>query len=79
MAKSKNANDREAKRVQIIAVHRFNGDWRTKANELGVPVSTAYRWVSLGKISDRRGVKMFSKVTEEHRQYMASLIEGMYG
>ena len=59
-------------------MHQYRGDWRTKAKELNVPVSTAYRWVSVGKVTDGRGGKMYERCTEEHRNYMATLVEGMF-
>ena len=62
--------------MQIIAIHQSDGDWRTKASELGVAVSTAYRWVSTGLVVDKRGGKMTAKVMEEHRNHMVNLIEG---
>ena len=63
------------KRTQIVAVYEADGKWKEKARELQVPISTAYRWVNQGDHEDRRGGRRFTKVNQEHRDFMVTLIE----
>lgn len=69
------AEEKQAKKVQIVAVHESDGDWRTKAKELNVAVSTAYRWVNEGVEKDNRGGRQYNKVEQHHRDHMVTLIE----
>ena len=67
--------ERARKRTQIVTAHESNGDWRQVSRELGVPISTAYRWVQQGDQLDRRGGRRYNKITGEHREHMVQLIE----
>ena len=78
MGKSEAQKQREEKRKQVVEVHRFMGDWKGKAKELKVQASTAYRWVSQGTEFKAKGRKTCSKVLDEHRDYMVTLVEGMF-
>ena len=55
MAHNKISKERARKRTQIVMAHESNGDWRQVSRELGVPISTAYRWVQQGDQLDKRG------------------------
>ena len=78
MIKSTIREGKEAKRMKIVTVYDCDGDWRSKAKELEVPVSTAYRWVGEGMRKDTRGGKTYTKVMDHHRQSMVKYVEGMY-
>lgn len=67
--------ERKLKRTQIIAVHEADGDWRAKAQELKVAVSTAYRWVREGNKNDERGGRRYNKVNAEHVECMVNAVE----
>lgn len=63
------------RKAQIIAVFESGGDWRRRAEELCVPVSTAYRWINLGDLPDRRGGARGRKILEEHLAFISEEIE----
>ena len=61
--------------TQLVAIYEADGDWRSKASELGVPTSTAYRWVREGDKEDGRGGKKYQKVEPIHVDFMIEQIE----
>ena len=73
MGKSEAQKQREEKRKQVVEVHRFMGDWKGKAKELKVPMSTAYRWVSQGREFKTKGgitcFKVLSALNLEDMQF----------
>lgn len=68
--------ERAKKRTLLCAVYDTDGDWREKAEELNIPVSTAYRWVKEGDRKDSRGGKRHFKITDVHREYIIEMVEG---
>ena len=67
--------ERARKRTLLCAVYDVDGDWREKAAELNIPVSTAYRWVKEGDRIDTRGGRRHFKITQVHREFMVEMIE----
>ena len=70
-----NKTQRTLARTNIVTVFEACGDWKKVARDLGVPKSTAYRWVKEGDRPDQRGGKRFQKINDDHREYMIELIE----
>ena len=66
---------RKRNRAQLVAIFEADGDWRSKAEELGVPTSTAYRWVREGDKADGRGRRKYNKVEPVHVDFMIEKIE----
>lgn len=67
--------EKKSKKMQLLAVSNMNGDWKQLARTLNVPQSTAYRWISEGETTDKRGGKRFQKITEIHLDYFIEMIE----
>lgn len=64
------------KKAQILAAHAAAGNWKDLARTIGVPLPTAYRWLDQGADkSDSRGGARKYKITQEHKNFMAELIE----
>ena len=42
------------KRSRVLAAYNAGGDWRKIASELGVKLSTSYRWINEGDKQDLR-------------------------
>ena len=63
------------KRNRVLAAYNAGGDWRQIASELGVKVSTSYRWITEGSKSDSRGGVRRVKIQEEHRTFLTESIE----
>ena len=74
MTRSQN-NQRQNLKSQILAVYSVDGDWKTLAGELNVPISTVYRWIKEGNKPDARGGSHNLKVNIRHKEFIGSLIE----
>ncbi len=63
------------KRSRVLAAYNAGGDWRKIASELGVKLSTSYRWINEGDKQDLRGGIRSMKIHEEHKTFMTESIE----
>lgn len=70
-----NKHQRKLYRTQLVAIYEGDGDWKGKAMELGVPMSTAYRWLREGDKADGRGGRTYQKVQPIHVDFMVEKIE----
>ena len=65
-----NKQQRKFYRTQLVAIYEGDGDWKTKATELGVPLSTAYRWMRDGDKLDGQGGITYHKIGPVHVEFV---------
>lgn len=67
-------SDAQEKRLQIIAAHQSDGDWKSLAESLNVSRRTAYHWIQTGIQVDRRGGFRGCKIIDVHKDYLVEQI-----
>lgn len=67
--------DAEKAKDKICTLYNNEGDWRALADTMGIPKSTAYRWVKNQNNEAARGGRRRVKIEEVHRRFMCEQIE----
>ena len=63
-------------RNSLLAITSANGNWKEFANEHGIKVATAYRWINARASNyDSWGGHRGSRISEDHLNFLESQIE----
>ena len=71
---TENRDDRSAK-ARILEVYEMDGNWKVLAENLSIPKTTLYRWISKGYQPDTRGGPRNCKVKQVHLDFIQALVD----
>ena len=61
--------DAQVKKVQILAANAADGDWKSLAETLNVPLRTTYHWINDADRPDQQGGFRGNKMLEVHTAF----------
>ena len=75
MVRSTENRDNRSAKARILEVYEMDGNWKALAENLSIPKTALYRWLSKGKQSDTRGGPRNCKVKQVHLDFIQTLMD----
>ena len=71
---TENRDNRRSAKARILEVYEMDGNWKALAENLSIPKTTLYRWISKGNQPDTRGGPRNCKVKQVHLDFIQALV-----
>ena len=72
---TENRDNRRSAKARILEVYEMDGNWKALAENLSIPKTTLYRWISKGNQPDTRGGPRNCKVKQVHLDFILALVD----
>ena len=72
---TENRDNRRSAKARILEVYEMDGNWKALAENLSIPKTTIYRWISKGNQPDTRGGPRNCKVKQVHLDFIQALVD----
>ena len=72
---TENRNNRRSAKARILEVYEMDGNWKPQVENLSIPKTTLYRWISKGNQPDTRRGPRNSKVKQVHLDFNQALVD----
>ena len=67
--------DYRSVKARILEVFEMDGNWKAVAENLSIPKTTLYRWISKGNQPETRGGPRNCKVKQVHLDFIQALVD----
>ena len=71
---TENCDNRRSAKARIWEVYEMDGNWKALAENISIPKTTLYRWISKGNQPDTRGGPRNCKVKQVHLDFIQALV-----
>ena len=72
---TENHDNRRSVKARILEVYEMDGNWKALAENLSIPKTNLYRWISKGNQPDTRGGPRNCKVKQVHLDFIQALVD----
>ena len=72
---TENRDNRRSVKARILEICEMDGNWKALAENLSIPKTTHYRWISKGNQPDKRGGPRNCKVKQVYLDFIQALVE----